>query len=249
MVRLPKGVRRLFDMESTGSPSEHDVQAELDFHVEMRTRELIEQGLSPEAAQNEAQRLFGDAKRINGMLSRNARRAEPRRRLQYWLHDVSRDLGFAVRMLARSPGYASVAILTLGLGIGANTAVFTLVDGVLMSPLPYQDSEQLVTLWSTSPTRGLFTRSPVSYPDFRDWRSQATGFQGMAMMYGDGALLARRDGPVPIVIAAVSGDYFEILKARTILGTPFTADDAFANPGDQKKPCIGSSRQQQNNYQ
>ena len=230
MVRLPKGVRRLFDIESTSTASEDEVRAELDFHLEMRVRDLVEQGLEPDEARAEAQRSFGDAGRINGILNRKARRAEPRRRVQAWLHDVGRDLVFSLRMLTRSSGYAAVAIVTLGLGIGANTAVFTLVDGVLMSPLPYQNSEQLVTLWSTSPTRGLFTRSPVSYPDFRDWRSQATGFQGMAMMYGDGALLSQRDGPVPIVIAAVSGDYFEILKARTILGTPFTANDALTNP-------------------
>jgi predicted permease len=230
MVRLPKGVRRLFDLETSGSPSEHEVQAELDFHVEMRTRELIEQGLSPEAARQEARRLFGDPVRITGVLNRRARRSEPRRRLQSWLHDVHRDLVFAFRMLTRSPGYALVAFVTLGLGIGANTAVFTLVDGVLMSPLPYQDSEQLVTLWSTSPTRGLLTRSPVSYPDFRDWRSQATGLQGMAMMYGHSMVLGETEGPTPIVAAAVSGDYFELLRARTILGTPFTHTDASANP-------------------
>jgi predicted permease len=230
MLRLPKGVRRLFDRKATGSPSEVEVRAELDFHVEMRTRELVGQGIAPEAAREEAQRLFGDASRISGVLNRKARRAEPRRRLESWLHDVGRDLVFSIRMLTRSPGYAAVAIVTLGLGIGANTAVFTLVDGVLMSPLPYQDSEQLVTLWSTSPSRGLFNRSPVSYPDFRDWRSQATGFQGMAMLYGHDALLVQREGPASIVVAAVSGDYFEVLKARTILGSPFTPSDAAANP-------------------
>lgn len=229
-MRLPKGVRRLFDLESTGTASEGEVQAELDFHLEMKTKDLIEQGLDPDEARAEAQRLFGDKARINGILNRKARRAEPAQRMKSWLHDTGRDLGFALRMLAHSPGYALVAILTLGLGIGANTAVFTLVDGVLMSPLPYQDSEQLVTLWATSPTRGLFTRSPVSYPDFRDWRSQATGFQGMAMLYGDGALLEQDEGPVPIVVAAVSGDYFEILKARTLVGSPFTANDALNNP-------------------
>jgi predicted permease len=229
MLRLPKGVRRLFDMESIGSPSDDDVRTELDFHLEMRTRDLVEQGLAPDEAREEARRLFGDTARIGGALSRTARHSDPKRRALSWLYDIRRDIGFAFRMLARSPGYAAVAVLTLGLGIGANTVVFTLVDGVLMSALPYQDADRLVTLWSTNPSRGLFTRSPVSYPDFRDWRSQTAGFEGMAVLYGHGTVLNESEGPAPIVVAAVSGDYFDVLKARTVLGLPFTHSDVAAN--------------------
>ena len=86
MVRLPKGVRRLFDIESHG-PSETDVQSEVDFHLDMKARELIEQGLEPGEALKEARRLFGDAERVKGTLNRQARRAEPGHRLSSWLHD------------------------------------------------------------------------------------------------------------------------------------------------------------------
>jgi len=82
MVRLPKGVRRLFDIESTGTASEDEVRTELDFHLEMRTRELVKQGLAPEEAREEAQLLFGNVNQIDGALNREARRAEPRRRMQ-----------------------------------------------------------------------------------------------------------------------------------------------------------------------
>ncbi len=230
MLRLPRGVRRLFDIESNGAPSEDDVRAELQFHLEMRTRELMQQGLTREEARREATRLFGDADRIGNAMTRTAQRAGPKMKALSWFNDAQRDIGFAVRMLARSPSYAAVAILTLGLGIGANTAVFTLVDGVLMSPLPYPNSDRLVTLWSTSPSRGLFTRSPVSYPDFRDWKAQAKSFESMAMLYGHEMVLSEREGPASIVVAAVSGDYFDVLQARTVLGTPFKTLAAATTP-------------------
>ena len=230
MIQLPKGIRRLFDLETTAASSQRHVRTELEFHKEMRTRELVDQGLSPEQARREAERLFGHSGQIENDLAKVARQAEPRLRVLSWIRDIQQDLGFALRTLRATPSYAVVAILTLGLGIGANTAVFTLVDGVLMSPLPYQDSEQLVTLWSTSPSRGVLTRSPVSYPDFRDWRSQAKSFEGMAMLYGHGAVLSDREGPTPIVVAAVSGDYFELLKARPALGSPFTHAETTVNP-------------------
>jgi putative ABC transport system permease protein len=229
MLRLPKGVRRLFDPEDTTAPPEETVGAELDFHLEMRARELVRQGLTPEESRREAQRLFGDAARIGDELVREARHSRPRARVLSWVHDLRRDLGIALRMLAGSPSYTVVAIVTLGLGIGANTAVFTLVDGVLMSPLPYRDAEQLVTLWSTTPSRGLLTRSPVSYPDFRDWKSQSTSFQGMAVLYGHGTVLGQSEGPVPLVVAAVSGDYFEVLEARAVLGSTFTQAETTLN--------------------
>ncbi len=210
--------------------SQEAVRAELDFHKEMRTRELIGQGFTPEQARREVERLLRHTGQIENDLAKVARQTEPQLRVLSWLRDMQQDLGFALRTLRATPSYAVVAILTLGLGIGANTAVFTLVDSVLMSPLPYQNSEQLVTLWSTTPSRGFFTRSPVSYPDFRDWRSQATSFEGMAMLYGHVTVLSEPEGPTPILVAAVSGDYFDLLKARPALGSPFTHAETAVNP-------------------
>jgi putative ABC transport system permease protein len=230
MLRLPKGVRRLFEMESNAPPSDDEIRAELEFHIELKTRELMQQGLTREQARIEARRLFGDADSIGGVMTREAQRSGPKRRVFSSLHDLRRDIGFALRMLARSPGYAAVAILTLGIGIGANTAMFTLVDGVLMSPLPYEDADRLVTLWSTSSSRDLYSRSPVSYPDFRDWESQTTTFENMAMLYGHEVVLNEREGPVSIVVAAVSGDYFDVLRARTVLGRPFTDHEVANDP-------------------
>lgn len=228
-MRLPRGIRRVFSLESSHTPSRDDVSGELEFHLAMRTQELIDRGLEPERARREAARLLGDTGRIASALLRDAQKARPRRLLSSWIAELRQDLSFALRTLRSAPGYTLAAVTTLGLGIGANTAVFTLVDGVLTSPLPYRHADRLVTLWSTSPSRGLFTRSPVSYPDFRDWRAQATSFSGMAMMYGGDAVLRQREGPTPIVVAAVSGDYFDVLGGSAVLGAPFNQRDADAN--------------------
>ncbi len=229
MIRLPEGFRRAFDLQASDTHSAGDVEAELQFHIEERTSELVDRGLPPDEARRQAVRAFGDADRIRFELTRQARRSGSRLRRSTWLRDMRYDLGFAVRMSVRASGYAAVAILTLGLGIGANTAIFTLVDGVLMSPLPFHDADRLITLWSNSVSRGPYTRSPVSYPDFRDWRSQSTSFDGMAMLYGHDMVLREQQGPTPILVAAVSDDYFDVLRARTVLGRPFNRSDVLEN--------------------
>jgi len=89
------------------------------------------------------------------------------------------DLRFAGRMLLKNPGFTAVAVLTLALGIGANTAIFTVVNGVLLKPLPYPDPERLVTLWERSQRRG-FEQERVSGPDFIEWREQNRLFEGLA---------------------------------------------------------------------
>ena len=89
------------------------------------------------------------------------------------------DLRFGLLMLAKNPGFTAVAVLTLALGIGANTAIFTVVNSVLLKPLPYPDSGRLVMLWESSPTRG-FDQEKVSGPDFLDWRRQNDAFESIA---------------------------------------------------------------------
>ncbi|MGH9479652.1 MAG: ABC transporter permease, partial [Terriglobales bacterium] len=97
------------------------------------------------------------------------------------------DLKFALRLLARKPGFAAVAILTIALGIGANTAVFSLVEGVLLAPLPYPQAQTLVSLHAR--TRD-FAMSSISYPNFLDWQRRARSFSGMAAYKNDGYVVA-----------------------------------------------------------
>src|SRR2546427_11208422 len=93
------------------------------------------------------------------------------------------DLRFAFRQLLKNPGFTAVAVLTLALGIGANTAIFSFVNAVLLQPLPYRAPDELVNVWESEPGRGI-PQSTVSYADFMDWREQTKGFVGIAAFTG-----------------------------------------------------------------
>src|SRR5438874_13503547 len=93
------------------------------------------------------------------------------------------DLKFAIRQLLKNPGFTAVAVLTLALGIGANTALFSVVNGVLLRPLPFREQERLVTLWESSPAQGI-DQQAISPPSFMDWPAQGSGVEEMAFCRG-----------------------------------------------------------------
>ena len=143
------------------------------------------------------------------------------------VRDLISDFRYSLRSLKKSPGFAVVAVLTLALGIGANTAVFTVVNGVLLRPLPYPDQERLVTLLSVQPEGSM--GSLPSYPDFQSWHEQSESFEGMAFVYGDEKTLRTDDGLDPMLAAYVSADFFSTLRPTAFLGAPFggIGDDVF----------------------
>ncbi len=141
------------------------------------------------------------------------------RRTQHLLRDFYQDVRYALRSLRKSLGYTTVAVLTLALGIGANTAVFTVVNGVLLRPLPYSDQDQLVTVWSAR--RDGSVGSLPSYPDYQSWRAQSESFDGMAFIYGDEKIRRTDEGLKPVLAAYVTGEFFSTLRARAKLGAPF----------------------------
>jgi putative ABC transport system permease protein len=137
------------------------------------------------------------------------------------------DLRLALRALRRTPGFVAAAVLTLGLGIGATTAIFSVVDATLLRPLPYRDAEQLVTLWShrEDPTAEI----PPSYADFEDWRRGAAGpgrrVQDMAFARSESLLLRGGDGARMVNTAFVSDGFFRTVGGRPLLGRTVTADE------------------------
>ncbi|HEV8037939.1 MAG TPA: ABC transporter permease [Bryobacteraceae bacterium] len=149
-----------------------------------------------------------------------------------------KDLRYAVRSLLRTPGFAIVAVLTLAIGIGANTAMFTVANAVLWHPLPYPQPEQLVQIWETNPLKH-WTEAPASPANFADWQKQNTVFSGMAAYIGaynrglaDRSVFLTGSGePVQLKACAVTGNLFDVLQVKPLLGRTFVNEETFEGKG------------------
>src|SRR6266436_2399503 len=144
---------------------------EMRLHLEMQTQENIEAGMNPEEARYTALRQFGWAESIKETCrdQRGVRGIE----------NLVQDIRYGLRMLAKNRGFTTVAGLTLALGIGANAAMFSIVNGILLKPLSYREPERLIRVFNSSKERGL-NQFSVTAPAFVDWRNQNTVFEGMA---------------------------------------------------------------------
>jgi putative ABC transport system permease protein len=192
-----------------------DVERELRFHLEMRQRELEEEGWSPEEARREASRRFGNRERIREAcmaIEKNQRRARERAR---FTETLVQDLGFAVRTLVRSPGFTAVALVTLALGIGINTALFSVVNGVLLRPLDFPEPDRLVTVNERSETG---REIPVAWPNFQDWRAGTSSFEGMAAWASGSYTVVNEGGAERVSAATVTQDFFPVMGVLPLLG-------------------------------
>lgn len=132
------------------------------------------------------------------------------------------DVRFGLRMIRKSPGFAAVAILTLAIGIGANAAIFSFVDAVLLKPLPYPHPEQIVQVWEKPPKS---ERNGVSTMNFLDWKNQNTVFQAIAAETGGSVTLSGGQNPVQLRGSRVSAPYFEVFGIKPVLGRAFAPDE------------------------
>lgn len=148
------------------------------------------------------------------------------------MQSIIQDLRFGARTLARKPGYTLVIILTIALGVGANTAIFSVVQGVLLGRLPYRAPEQLVVVQGSNPERG-YTNSNTSYQDFVDWRRQNRAFSHLAA-FNPGSLNLSAAGQAPqrIDYARVTADFFPVLGAGPVIGRTFQAEEDSPGRGD-----------------
>ncbi|MGH7717803.1 MAG: ABC transporter permease [Gemmatimonadaceae bacterium] len=214
-----------------------DIDDELRFHLDMRARDYRAAGHSPEDARRLAMERFGDARDVRAECEEmGARRLARQRRAETW--DAARqDLRFGVRTLMRQPGFAAAVIITLALGLGANTAVFSVASGVLLDPLPFTDAERLVRLWSNKPERQL-PRFSVSALDYLDWRRTARTVTAMAAFERQRDVSLERGGePEQIEAARVSSALFPLLGGNAHLGRTLIADDE--RPGAPPVAVIG----------
>jgi putative ABC transport system permease protein len=135
------------------------------------------------------------------------------------------DLKFAFRQLLKNPGFTAVAVLTLALGIGANTALFSVVNGVLLRPLPFHEPDRLVTLWENNPARGLEQQN-VSPPNFADWLAQTGAFEQMAFWTGPSDFnLVTKDGSEKVRASYASSSLFRVLRVEPQLGRGFLPEE------------------------
>jgi len=144
------------------------------------------------------------------------------------------SLRYAFRMLMKNPGVSLITVITLALGIGANTAIFSVVNGVLLRPLPYKDPERLVALWENVPTHGRWRASPAN---FFDWKKQSTSFEGMAAYGGSAATLTGQGDPEQLLGTVVSSGYFGVVGVEPKLGRSFVAEEH--EPGKGQVVILG----------
>jgi putative ABC transport system permease protein len=135
------------------------------------------------------------------------------------------DFKYALRMLLKAPGFTVIAVLTLALGIGANSAIFSVVETVLLRPLPFPNSDQLVVIWGAS-ARDANAQETDSFPDFYDYREQSRSFSAMGGYTGAGTVLTGAGEAQELDGVAVAGDFFDVLGVPPMLGREFTADEA-----------------------
>ena len=208
-----------------------DVDAELAFHMARRVEELIERGLSPDEARREAATRFGNLEFTRQYCRDEDVRREREVRATTMIDELKQDLLYALRSLRSAPGFAAVALLTLALGIGANTAIFSVVRGVLLSPMPFPDGDRVVRVWHVNRTENDL-RSQVSEPDFLEWKAETKRFQSLAGYWyapgGSSADLTGNGTPERIQGAYITPGFFETLGASAAIGQTIRADQAVA---------------------
>lgn len=198
------------------STMERRLAEEMQFHIEMQTEENVRAGMAPEEARRAALVAFGGRERF-----REDARDEYR---SLWLEELVRDVRHAVRGLRRTPAFTAAVVLSLALGIGATSAIFTVVERVVLRPLGYGDGGALVMLWSRSVTQPD-ERGVVSYADYLDWAQQSRTIQRAAAFNPCGATLSGAGAPEIVNGACATADFFRVLGVRPLLGRTFRPEE------------------------
>jgi putative ABC transport system permease protein len=202
-------------------PLDQEVDEELAFHLEMRTRELIADGMDPDRARDAAMRRLGDLRQLKRTCVDIGRKRDREMRLTQWLDEFKDDVKFATRQLIRAPGFTLVAAFTLALGIGATTAIFSVVNAVVLRPLPFPEPDRVVVVgeeWEGRP-------SSVSVGNFYDWRTHARSYSSLAALEYFSFNLADSDEPERVIGGRVTHTWFDVFGIPPLHGRVFTADE------------------------
>src|SRR5215216_5284766 len=193
----------------------NDIDREMRSHVELQVEENIRAGMPPDQARAHAMQSFGNVNRAvdaaydvkGGGL----------------LETLTQDIRYGARMLAKHKAFTSVAVLTLGLGIGANTAIFSVVNELLLRPLPYRDADRVVTLWEVTP-EGRH-QNTTSRANFRAWREQSTSFQQISAFTDQRVNLTGNGDPEELSVQFATPELFKIFGVDPLFGRTFLPED------------------------
>ena len=217
-MRRIRGLRPAFRLPwFSASRVRREVDDELRFHLDMKTQELIDAGASPADAYSRASAEFGDIEYTRRYLNDTDRARMHHERRAELGDELRGDVRFAFRQLRRNPGFTAIALVTLALGIGANTAIFSVVRGVLLAELPYAEPSGLIRVYSKI-ERGMVSVSPA---DFADWRRQSTRFSALAASAEGTVNLTGSGTAERFTQARVSANMFQLLGVRVALGRAF----------------------------
>ena len=191
-----------------------DMDDEMRSHIAMRTQQNIESGMNPEEARFAALRQFGWTESIKETCREQ--------RGVTWLENLAQDIRYGARQLRKNPGFTAVAVGTLALGIGANTALFSIINSVVLRPLPYPDSQRLV--WLAERWMGV-DKTSISYPNFVDWREQQTVFDRLGVYRARSYNLTGDAEPILTMVGEMSVDVMSSLGIQPLIGRLFTSEE------------------------
>jgi predicted permease len=225
------GPHRLFRIPSRGKAIRREVDEELRFHIEERAARLEREGMSASEARLEAERRFGRVDVIAEEVEELMTRRERAMRKSDRIEDVRRDVAFAGRQVLKSPGFSAIAILTIALAVGATTSIFSVVDGILLRPLPFDEPEELVMVWADWTRRDVVLpdkrREWLSWPSFADFREEVSAVEHISAFQGWQPTLTGVDGGAQQLSGASFslGMFAGVLRVEPALGRGFLAEE------------------------
>ena len=239
------GIRRLFRLVGRDAPVERDIDAELEFHLDAERERLVRGGMSLEAARMEARRRFGDMGRTRRELTRIDRGRRMKARRVSWIEDLSQDLGYAFRGFTRQPWFASVVVITLGLGIGANATMFGLVDRLLLQPPAHVVDAATVARFQLTESNEDFSQTwsneSLAWLTYTDQRDRAGYFSEIAAYFTQRDMpLGRGEGASKIPVTLATPSFFRLLGVRPAVGRFYTDEED--KPGAAQTVAVVSFR-------
>ena len=205
-------IRSLFQKDRM----EREMDKELRFHLEMEIEQNIKRGMTRKEARNAALRSFGGVEQIKEEC-RDVRGAR-------LIEAMFQDIRYGLRILIKNPGFTVVAILTLALGIGANTAIFSVIYGVLMRPLPYRDGNNLVHIRQQAPLARIYNMG-FSVKEVLDYREQNQSLEGVVEHHSMSFILLGLEEPQRVQTGVVSANFFDLLGVKPLFGRTFAPGD------------------------